>query len=398
MVPTRPRPTLKASVAIAFALVLAGCVSSGSATTSTPPTRGSTTSTTGPSSTSTPASCPNYVEGLSFVNTKDGFAMFRLCTQTSSAGAEYQLVQTTDGGVSWGRVVAGLAFGVPSSDTVAIAGGSANHLSFVSSAYGVAYMGDEVSVTNNGGVRWRRLTAPGPVVDAFSSEGEPWILVLGSCGSGHCLTVAFPVLPHRLGAARPIPDGSVEIVAVGSTWFSAPVAHTFLVSRNGGRSWRRHSFPMRCLTPTSDFVAATNQNVVWVACAVQLSAGAEAKAIFRSEDGGRTWTETAQAAAFNVTTAIGHLRATGYVCGLATASVEDALLCVTGPAGWMESSPDGGVDWTVTNAPRDGGSPTFGVECVRRVCWTSGPGTVYRSSDGGLRWDGSEVDRIYLRT
>ena len=374
---------------VAMAAASAGCSAGATPSTTSSPRSTITASSTAASTSTTVPPCVHYGAGLSFVNELDGFAMFSDCS--GAAGRRYRLYASTDGGASW-RPVARLSFAARAASVPAPGGFGFNHLSFVSRSFGVAYLGDEILVTTDAGLRWHSEAVSGVVAKIFTSDGAAWAVVLRPCGSGECDTSVVPVLLSRLGAPRPLPAHYVtDVVAFGRTWYAGPANKALWVSHDLGKTWQPHAFPIRRNLVGAEQIAAARAGVVWVACELAISAGAEAKSIFLSLNGGLTWKETAQAAAFNITRSIGQLSATGYVAGMAAVSARRAVLRIGSPVGRIEVSRDGGVVWAVLGIPSDGGSPTFGVECVGNSCWTSGPNAVYRSTDGGAHWSRSAI-------
>lgn len=116
-----------------------------------------------------------------------------------------------------------------------------------------------------------------------------------------------------------------------------------LVTRDGGRTWRRRRDPcQRSDVAFNAFADLATRRLWWVACIGQGGAGNEDKAIYRTENGGKTWEEGA-ATVFIATHQKQHggIEEYGYPSGLAFAPGGWGLL--TESRGTLYVTRDGGV-------------------------------------------------------
>jgi photosystem II stability/assembly factor-like uncharacterized protein len=124
---------------------------------------------------------------------------------------------------------------------------------------------------------------------------------------------------------------------------------------DGGRTWQSRSDPCPASFGFGEQIAASGTDDLWMTCASQASAGSQAKALYRSADGGDTWTLAAAANApllsGNVTLpAAGNLPVGGYLSPYSLG--HDNLAVVTPDLAWLFpdrtgvfETTDGGRTW-----------------------------------------------------
>jgi photosystem II stability/assembly factor-like uncharacterized protein len=124
---------------------------------------------------------------------------------------------------------------------------------------------------------------------------------------------------------------------------------------DGGQTWSSRPDPCPSYFDFGEQIAASGTNDLWVICASQASAGTQAKALYRSSDGGVQWDLVAAANApvltgGSVLPAAGGLPAAGYVTPYSLGHENLAVLTATDA--WLfpdrsgvDATTDGGRTW-----------------------------------------------------
>jgi len=365
--------TAQTAMAVAFLLAIAACSHPGAASTTT--SSPSTTGTTVPATPTTAAACAHFVRGLSFVGSLDGYALVDGCAAGGNLDA------SLDGGRTWHRLYrfAALGTGLPS-----------NAVAFATKVEGaVATSRNSVSITSDGGRSWRRLQAPGSITDLFAADGSDWIVTVATCNLTNCPEAIEQLSPAGLGEARRLPT-SLPDVATGPGVWTVARTDDLWVSHDEGTSWTSIPFGFRCGEP---ILAASSTEDLWMLCNDDMGSGAEAKSLYRSHDGGSTWTLVAQAAGFDISRTVGSLTVTGYALQLVALSPATALMEFGYPPGGVQLSTDGGATWHWVGGNRPtSGTPTAGIVCASpTACWSTSVNWVLRSSATLSTWSASEL-------
>ncbi len=298
-----------------------------------------------------------------------GFALVAHASQTL-------LAQTTDAGSSW-RVVNGqLPVTYPA------------QLDFPDATHGYLWGGHPsidgavpLWVSGDGGTTWAEAPI-GPVVsDVTAIRSDVWAVV-GTCflgtaeTSGSCpVTVEVSsdngrtweptaTAPGLRGSTTPtLDDQSIELARVTHT-------HAYVLSftpsaqgpagqlaytADGGRSWQARADPCPAYFDFGEELAASGTDDLWLLCSSQASAGSQAKALYRSFDGGIGWKLFAGANApvlsGNATVPASGLPVGGYVAPYSLGHENMAVLSAT--TAWLFpertgvfQTTDGGTTWT----------------------------------------------------
>jgi photosystem II stability/assembly factor-like uncharacterized protein len=147
---------------------------------------------------------------------------------------------------------------------------------------------------------------------------------------------------------------------VGFVW-------TILKTTNGGATWNPISTPLAQVGTEAGWnnsMASRGSTHLWF--------GTNDSRIYRSVDGGETWTSSPTTFAPSVTVAF--VTTTNGICG--------------GSNGELNRTTDGGATWVEQTSPGVG-SVTGGSESGGRDLWLVQSGTVYRSPDKGVSWQES---------
>lgn len=178
------------------------------------------------------------------------------------------------------------------------------------------------------------------------------------------------------------PGGSAELAEVswptarlGFTTILGAHGHVFLwFTQDAGRTWQKRRGPCQA---TGVLVSFPTPRDGWLACLGEGGAGNEDKAIFRTQDGGRTWRAGAFAEGMNNPRERGGLSLTGYPAGIAFAPNGFGLMWES--RGTVYVTRDGGKEWHAK--PR---LARFDVDFGRGAsAFANGTGLVLLSYPGG---------------
>ena len=291
-------------------------------------------------------------------------------------GAQTVLAASTDAGSTWRVVNPDLPTSVPA------------QLEFPDASHGFLWGGAPTPsgsvplwVTSDGGRSWVKA-AIGPVVSDLSAiEGDVWAVV-GTC----------PLSPASV--SHPCPVGVERSSDYGETWMAsrttAPLHEDSSVSisdqdielartshsrayvlsfepasstmsgqlaftSDNGTSWVTRDDPCPASFSYGQELAASSTADLWLTCSSEGSGGTQAKALYRSDDGGRAW-ELAAAANSPVLSGgltapvSGGLPSTGYVAPYSLG--HDNLAVVSSSNAWLfpdragvYETTDGGRTW-----------------------------------------------------
>jgi photosystem II stability/assembly factor-like uncharacterized protein len=195
-----------------------------------------------------------------------------------------------------------------------------------------------------------------PVAQACEQECDPgFVLVSGACRSNRWVLLDTGATSHLTAVA--FADAQRGLIAGDGALFR---------SADGGKTWTASSLAL--VSPALAFPAAG---------AAFLAAGAASGAarVLKSTDGGATWSAS--------------LSGTGYAItrlAFASASVGWAAGATSGASPVLYATTDGGATWTALTAPG-----TLAPLALARTSalglWGAADG-VYRSTDGGATWSG----------
>jgi photosystem II stability/assembly factor-like uncharacterized protein len=354
------------------------------------------------------------VEVPVFVSQTTGFALAPHGTQTA-------LVESSDGGSRWHVVNGNLPGRYPT------------QVEFTDSSHGYLWGGEPSSdgaaplwVTDDGGSQWTQAPI-GPVVsDVSAIRFDVWAVV-GTCFLSVSAPASCPVsleishdFGHTWAASRSAPpivensalslsDQDVELARMSHAdsyilsfdpRTNASGTGQLVYTPDGGKTWVHRVDPCPAYFDFGEELAGSGTDDLWMVCASQASAGAQAKALYRSYDGGLTWalTSAANAPVLSgnvVLPAAGGLPVGGYVAPYSLGHQNLAVLSPTTawlfPArGQVFETTDGGRTWApVAGLARAG----FGGEGAGSVTftdathgWVSQSGTGLWHTSDGVSW------------
>ena len=297
-----------------------------------------------------------FYTGVSFVSATEGW----VCGNST-------ILHTTNGGTTW------VTQSVP-------AGADATEVRFVDAQNGWAAGGLRTILhTTNGGQTWS-LQVGGGFVDPgnrYPFEGLDAVdaanaVAVGGGNSIYTTTNGGGLWTNRGSGSGTIPFrvARTDATHIWTANSNSEVVYTI----NGGKKWERSiiqvSLGCDTCSNTAD-IAFLNNNEGWAVINGDFTTSSW---VWHSLDGGKTWQT------LNVTD-------TGPLSGLAIVDAQ-TLVAVSGFIDSIFRSTDGGATWT--NIPHPGGGGWFGsVRFVlgTQIGWTVGEGgKILKSTDGGATW------------
>ncbi len=354
------------------------------------------------------------VEAPVFVSRTEGYALAPHGTRTA-------LVESSDGGGRWQVVNGNLPAQYPT------------QVEFTDTTHGYLWGGEPSSdgaaplwVTDDGGSQWAQAPI-GPVVsDVSAIRSDVWAVV-GTCFLRVNAPDSCPVsleISHDYGgtwapslSAPPIAENSalslsdqdVELARMshahayvlsfdprGNTSGTGQLAYT----PDAGATWVRRVDPCPAYFAFGEELAGSGTQDLWMVCASQASAGTQAKALYRSYDGGLTWALTSAANApvlsgNAVLPASGGLPVGGYVAPYSLGHQNLAVLSPTTAwlfpvRGLVFETTDGGRSWAPVAGLAKAGFGSGGAGSVTFIDsshgWVSQGGSgLWRTTDG-VNW------------
>lgn len=294
-------------------------------------------------------------------------------------GAQTLLAESGDGGDTWTVTDPSLPVSFPA------------QFEFSDTAHGYLWGGPPSAagtvalwVTSDGGRTWGRAGI-GPVVSDVSAIGPDVWAVVGTCTIRSTPSPSCPVVVDvstdngrtwsPAGAAPPVSESSevsvsdenIELARItrtrayvltfASQMGTSDMPGSLTYTSDGGQTWTSRRDPCPSYFDFGEQIAASGTSDLWLICASQASAGTQAKALYRSSDGGTQWALAAAANAPVLTGgsllgAAGGLPSVGYVTPYSLGHENLAVLTPTTAwlfpdrSGVFETT-DGGRTWGV---------------------------------------------------
>lgn len=298
-----------------------------------------------------PGAPGNCLVALSFVNTQDGFGIYRPIAVMGLLAPPFYIVTTENGGRTWREI----ARSPLQSSSYPL-----TELQFINRNDGFAYdeSGQEPGLfaTQDGGRTWKAVLSR-RVGDVASRGPDVWVADT-SC------PVSPSTAPCRVGLERstdegkrwtpvPLPEEAFRVASValgtGDTaflgvWSSSRAPYLpgdLLVSENDGTTWARHPFPCPPGYQLGGSLSIASKTL-WMICRGQGSGGTRGLVLYRSGDGGATWTpESSQQ--LGPPTGVRPGAPGGKLEALVATSATNAV--ALDQNGGLVASTDGGVTW-----------------------------------------------------
>jgi photosystem II stability/assembly factor-like uncharacterized protein len=248
--------------------------------------------------------------------------------------------------------------------------------------------------TTDDGAGWVPQPLPRPVPSAASSGGWLWALSCPPAGAGQC----HPVVARRslvggawarTGLAVPLSssgDPRLTVLSGRDAVIALADPGAILASTvDGGATWslRRSpaADPRRCEPDDPGFLTATSLNDWWLLCTGGAAAGSSTKALFRSRDAGRIWSEVSAITNLTASAKQGSLPYQDVIA--MSAAAPDRLWILT--PNTLSGSKNGGVTWTRLVTNPQGYSGQLDVRSGT-VAWLLVPGTGLWGTSNGVSW------------
>jgi hypothetical protein len=121
------------------------------------------------------------------------------------------------------------------------------------------------------------------------------------------------------------------------------LALELLATSDGGRTWRRRASPCTQAIASAALIELVTRRLGWIVCLGQPGAGNQAKAVFSTTDGGRTWRAGAAVVPFPPRNVHRGIEGYGYPQGIAFAA--DGFGVLWESRGTLYVTRDGGTNW-----------------------------------------------------
>lgn len=320
---------------------------------------------------------------LSFVDPNHGWVVAADCGDngaTPASACRALLYGTSDGGRSWSPGARILVVPRKLQFTDLSTGWL---IGSIGRACGDSTCPNVVMRTTDGGRTWERAsTMSAELVDmSFTSPRDGWVLGENCATRAACKPIVVSTRSggqtwtnqelsltgrgfrlERLGAATGWIGGFVDGRAV------------LLVTRDDGVRWDRLEAPCRGSALAFAFPSPERG---WLFCSVDSGTGPDDGAVYRSDDGGRSWRPFGQM--------IMSTRAAGddAVTAIETPATDEAW--VLDQRGMLQATFDGGKTWKQALAPGVPLAATLFVDTSHG--WAIGDQTIWRTADAGTSWE-----------
>jgi len=330
----------------------------------------------------------------SWISATEGWA---LAEQPCPTGTCARVARTTDGGQHW-QVLPGPAAGVQGETTSCLTRTCVSQVSFASPAVGYLY-GPSLLMTTDGGLTWH--AEPGQQTETLTVAGGqvyrvayPYSGCPGPCqpvlqeappGSADWRTLIGPLAyPDRSGSAQIAVSGADVLVALYGSLAGPLVAHAYVYrSVDGGRTWTRAADPCAGFAPADQeddllAVAAAPGGFFGGVCVQRVDLSTF---VITSARAGANWRPAAS-------------RPRRQWPGILAMAGPGTIAVVTGPPGGnaaLQVTTDGGRHWLTVATDTPGltaGSAPDGLsfETPLDGQWLGDPHGIWTTTDGGLRW------------
>jgi len=360
--------------------------------------------------TAPPAAPPNFQpSSVTFVNLETGFALGQAGTP-GQCGPPRKYICTSiagtgDHGGTW--------HGVPAPITGAPSGpAGVSQVRFYSTSDGWAF-GPQLWATHDGGQSWTRIRTHGLRVTALETAGQRVFAVWAQCAAGGA-DFAADCTSSALYAASPGSDQWAPVPGAGTGYSLSGAANSSALVLTGGRGyllapdgtllsgpvtsaggWQPVAGTASPATapcapgaaqdggqPSGALLAATTTSPAGLVlvCASAAAGGSQAKTVYTSADGGKTWQNKGSAPAASTVTSVAGTTA-GTIVLATTAGLE---ISTDGGASWTAaqgSLPSGGFSYVGMTGPQQG--VAVPVDAAQHAVWFT--------FDGGQSWQESAI-------
>jgi photosystem II stability/assembly factor-like uncharacterized protein len=309
---------------------------------------------------------------------------------TGAAVLASGLVVTSDDGRSFRRA----SFPGPADRTQAtVAVTSPGHL--------LALVSGRIWRSPDSGSSWVDQDVDGRVLELAGRDGGAWAIVR-RCGSSQTcrlsLLSSFDEGRHWTAVTPPVGSSIDYGSTLGVLWLSFASGRfgvatmsggTLAVTSDGGRTWSYRRSPCR----NDQSVAAAGPRLgLWIGCAGQPGAGSQGKALFRSNDGGRSFARVGPATPIDDNTQSTGLPAVGYLESLVVTDQRSAY--ATLERAGLAYTHDGGLHWTMAPGLAQGDMTGYRAPIAidRQTAWEPiYQDGIHRTTDAGRHWQRAPI-------
>lgn len=370
---------LPTAIAAAVAL-LAGCAASSAPHAAATPSRPASPPASTPQASGLPQG-KYQANAIAFPGRDTGIATISGFTGESTTVRSW-IVRTADGGMHWTASAPAAGQHQP---------GAQLGMAFVSARQGWAY-GPDLFFTRDGGATWQAERTPFPLVGQVAVAGTSTWVAGYACEQEDCPAAIYTA--DRVGGAlRPLPDqpamtGTLLVMrrpAPAVAWLLFAGAHDqrrLLTTSDGGSSWAARSLPC----PAGEYasqLSAAGPGSLWLVCEGTPGAGSFPGVVYRTADGGRTWTRIAPE------NSLGVHAVSSRVAWAVESNPSPSLIVRT---------VDGGRTWQTVLSHANTSVEAFipqgpdGAQAIARVSGAGGVRFVaYRTRDAGKTWQSTAL-------
>jgi len=261
--------------------------------------------------------------------------------------------------------------------------------------------------TDSGG-NWVAQHVVGRVLEVAGRDGGAWAIVRPCGGSQVCrlrLLSSFDEGQHWTAVTPPVGSrfdngstgGALRLsFASAQSGVATMSGGTLAVTSDGGRTWTYRRSPCR----DGQSIGGAGPNAgLWIGCAGQSGAGNQAKTLYRSDDGGRSFDRVVPAndqskhdRGDDPRDDTG-LPAAGYLESLVVTDARSAY--ATLERAGLAYTHDGGLHWTLAPDLLQGDLTGYGSPTAidRRTAWAPIRQGIYRTTDAGRHWKPAPIQR-----
>ena len=334
---------------------------------------------------------------VNFLDEKVGWALGMVAWYPWDTGSEQslQLRFTNDGGETWGTLPVP---GFPIIDNQ----GAVSHIKFLNDRVGWAYNPD-LYTTQDGGYSWEKVETEGEIITMVTLDDRAFAISQQCQQVEQCDTILWVYQDgkgwYQAQTQPEFPGRDSQLVTDGkSVWLleqelPADLVH-IQVSHDNGQSWDFIPVPDQYYG-TSFMLRVNPQGDLWL---FGRGVGATAmmdKYLYVSTDDGESWELRAKTGIIKDADTLHNLPATGFAPDMSVVSPDHAFIA-GGGWGWFIRTLDGGRTWDDFHSEENGSNrPTTDIGSVVFVDemrgWALSQTVMYRTVDGGLTWEGIEI-------
>jgi len=282
---------------------------------------------------------PGYRVGpLSFLSSSQGYGLYEF-DATGQSNAQ-QLVASRDGGITW------------QVETSTALPAWASNVDFPDTDTGYAWGSQGLDVTHDGGEQWSNTLAISGGPEAVSPIGANIWAIMSSGrleaspdGGTTWLRTPVPVPVENPVIISRVSPSVGFVFGCGSPGSAGTAAGFLARTEDAGRSWQVMSPPVCQFSSASIDLVALSADDLWLVEFGQPSTNFSSKWVYRSYDGGESWTLVAEENLANPSQDQGHISPIGDLGPLSVLGSDPNTAWLAEDRGGLLVTTDGGLDW-----------------------------------------------------